>query len=181
MKIYTKTGDLGETGLFAGPRVAKDDARVESYGTVDELSSAIGVADAYTNDAESKSLLQQIQDDLFTVGAELATPDARKRNVAVLGRETVRLLELAIDRMELHLRPLENFILPGGSPAAAHVHLARSICRRAERRIVSLNRNVELSENVIPYFNRLSDFLFVLARYQNQVAGIDDKVWQPRS
>lgn len=180
MRIYTKTGDLGETGLFAGPRVPKDDARVETYGTVDELSSALGVADSHVSDSPTKIAIEQIQNDLFTVGAELATPAAKKGNVVLLGSDSVLQLEQEIDRMELSLPTLENFILPGGCVAASHIHLARSICRRAERRIVSLHRTNELSDQVIPYFNRLSDFLFVLARYQNQLAGIEDRAWIPR-
>ena len=181
MKIYTKTGDQGETGLFAGPRVPKDDSRVAAYGTVDELSSAVGIAAAYASDDWTKVLLQNVQSDLFTIGAELATPDPSKRNADAIPEASVTRLENAIDRMEENLSPLQNFILPGGCPSASHVHLARSTCRRAERQIVTLARNIELSENVLAYFNRLSDMLFVLARYQNHLNGVIDTPWLPNS
>ena len=181
MKIYTKTGDQGETGLFAGPRVPKDDPRVAAYGTVDELSSAVGIAAAYAADEWTKVLLQKVQSDLFTIGAELATPDPSKRTADVISAASITRLENAIDRMEANLSPLQNFILPGGCPSASHVHLARSTCRRAERQIVTLARNIELSENVLAYFNRLSDMLFVLARYQNHLNGIIDTPWLPNS
>ncbi len=178
MKIYTKTGDDGETGLFGGPRVFKDDPRVDAYGTVDELSSAIGIAKSYASDVPTTELLHEIQNELFSVGAELATPEVAKRKSAVSASSVTR-LEQSIDRMEEDLAPLEHFVLPGGCPAAAHVHLARAICRRAERRIVKLGRDAELTDNVLPFFNRLSDALFVLARYQNHLAGVDDTTWQP--
>ena len=181
MKIYTKTGDQGETGLFAGPRVPKDDPRVGAYGTVDELSSAVGIAAAYAADEWTRVLLQKVQSDLFTIGAELATPDPSKRNADVVSEASITRLENAIDRIEENLSPLQNFILPGGCPSASHVHLARSICRRAERQIVTLARNIELSENVLAYFNRLSDMLFVLARYQNHLNGVIDTPWLPNS
>jgi len=179
MKIYTKTGDQGETGLFGGPRVAKDDPRVAAYGTVDELSSTIGVAAAYVSDEPTTSLLQKVQSDLFIIGAELASPNEAKRNTDVISLASITFLEQAIDRMENALAPLANFILPGGCPPAAHLHFGRSVCRRTERHIVTLGRSVELSDQVLPYFNRLSDLLFVAARYQNHLTGTEDVPWMP--
>ncbi|MCA9213821.1 MAG: cob(I)yrinic acid a,c-diamide adenosyltransferase [Planctomycetales bacterium] len=178
MKIYTKTGDSGETGLFAGPRVRKDDPRVEAYGTVDELSSAIGVAESHMLDGDSKQLLCSIQSDLFSIGSELATPTRDKLSMAPISVDRVVALEVAIDKMEESLPPLKTFILPGGSSAAAHVHLARAVCRRAERLIVGLARDAQISDQILPYFNRLSDCLFVMARFQNQLAGTADVEWR---
>ena len=178
MKIYTKTGDQGETGLFGGPRVAKDDIRVAAYGTVDELSSAIGVVQSQVSDEPTSKLLQFAQGDLFVIGAELATPNVENRTTS-LSTGSIERLEDAIDRMESSLLPLKSFILPGGSTAAASAHMARSICRRAERCIVTLRREIELSEHVLPFLNRLSDTLFVVARYQNHLAGVRDIAWNP--
>jgi cob(I)alamin adenosyltransferase len=183
MKIYTKTGDAGETGLFGGPRVSKDDARVEAYGAVDELNAALGVARARGGDPELGALLGEAQACLFTVGAWLATPAAAVKARAALPPVDpgwAAALEAAIDRLEGELPPLHQFILPGGAPLAADLHLARAVCRRAERRAVSLHRVEAVAPEVLVYLNRLSDFLFVAARAANRRAGAEEVAWRPR-
>ncbi len=175
MKIYTKQGDEGETGLVGGSRIDKDDARIEAYGTVDELCATVGVARSSRLSAPIESELAEIQRDLFTLGAELASPNV---DVGVrIGEQHVKRLEESIDRWDASLPTLQNFILPGGTPSAGFLHLARVICRRAERRVVSLARVADLSPQVIPYLNRLSDLLFVLARLENQEAEVSDLLW----
>ncbi len=177
MKIYTKTGDRGETGLFGGPRVRKDDARIEAYGTVDELNAALGVVRAAGPTVEVDRELERVQNDLFDVGAELATPDPSAHGIQTVTLEQIERLERYIDSLELTLGPLTAFILPGGGPAAAHLHLARCICRRAERRTVALCGLAKVSDQVVIYLNRLSDLLFVMARVENQAANISDVQW----
>ena len=175
MKIYTKTGDDGETGLWGGQRVSKDSLRVQAYGTVDECNAALGVA-RLANDTVLDPLLAQVQSQLFVVGADLATP-AEAANIPRVSESEIAFLEAAIDQLEGMLTPLRQFILPGGSPAAAHLHLARVICRRAERCVVSLAHEEAINPQVLTYLNRLSDFLFVAARSANQHAGLDDVPW----
>ena len=176
MKIYTKTGDAGETGLFGGGRVPKDHVRVAAYGTVDELNSTVGAAIAQAPPEFELALLERIQRDLFTIGAELATPDPAKLPKSLPGppvREAaVTAVEQAIDRLEAGLPALQNFILPGGTPKAAWFHLARTVCRRAERGVVALAREAPASvpPAIGAYLNRLSDLLFVLARAANAAA-----------
>lgn len=181
MKIYTRTGDAGETGLFAGGRVPKDHPRVVAYGEVDELNAALGMAMALAPSDADHELLQTIQRDLFTIGSELATPDpaslARALTRPPVGETHVTALEEAIDRCEERLEPLRNFILPGGTPKAAAFHLARTVCRRAERAAVRLDHETAVSPHVLKYLNRLSDLLFVLARAANARAGIRDITW----
>lgn len=179
MKIYTKTGDMGSTGLFGGPRVSKDDDRIEAYGTVDELNAALGMARAAGLDSDVDSQLSQIQSELFSIGAELATPDPDAHGVRIIGQGHIARLEQTIDRHEASLEPLRHFILPAGSPAATQMHLARSICRRAERRVVTLVRRHEasVSEEVLIYLNRLSDLLFVLSRVANSRAEVQEVQW----
>jgi cob(I)alamin adenosyltransferase len=179
MKIYTKTGDDGETGLFAGPRVKKDDPRIEAYGTVDELNSVLGLVRSAKPPADIDRLLACVQNELFDLGAELATPDPKSRGTNLITQQNVESLEKAIDQFDANLPPLKTFILPGGTPAAAWLHLARTICRRAERRVVTLGDepNVSLSSLVVIYLNRLSDLLFVLARAANQAAKVEDVKW----
>lgn len=181
MKIYTKTGDQGQTGLFGGPRVAKDHARIEAYGTVDELNAALGVARCQTPPDEMGRLLTRIQNELFDLGAELATPDASQRDMVKISQSHIEAQEAAIDQFESSLPPLKQFILPGGTPLAAHLHLARTICRRAERRLVTLVASdlTEHSPLTLVYLNRLSDLLFVLARAANAAAGETDMPWRP--
>lgn len=176
MKIYTKTGDAGETGLFGGGRVPKDDPRVRAYGEVDELNAAIGFAAALEPRTFESALLQTIQRDLFTIGAELATPDAEKQTKA-LGASEVGALEDVIDNHEAKLKPLKNFILPGGTPKAAAFHVARTVCRRAERSVVALSHQQPVNPAIVQYLNRLSDLLFVMARAVNAQAGEPDITW----
>lgn len=176
MKIYTKTGDAGETGLFGGGRVPKDDPRVQAYGDVDETNAAIGFAAALEPIVFESEALQAIQRDLFAIGAELATPDAAKLR-AKLEANRVSALEQLIDKYESALAPLKNFILPGGTPKAAAFHLARTTCRRAERSVVTLARDEQINAVIIHYLNRLSDLLFMLARGANKLAGRPDVTW----
>jgi len=183
MKIYTRTGDSGSTGLFGGPRVAKDDARIEAYGTVDELNAAIGVARSVGIAAQLDHQLETIQSDLFSLGAELATPEPDKHQLRILGATQIKRLEAWIDGHEQTLPELKNFILPSGTPAACSIHLARAVCRRAERRLVTLAATIEpsapgLSNDLIVYLNRLSDLLFVMARALNHQSGAAETVWR---
>ena len=179
MKIYTRTGDAGSTGLFGGPRVAKDDDRIEAYGTVDELNACLGTARTAGVSEIVDSQLEQIQNELFSIGAELATPDPDQNDVRIIDIQHVSQLEQWIDEHEEQLEPLKNFILPAGTTSATHLHVARAICRRAERRVVTLVRRHEasVSEELIVYLNRLSDFLFVLSRVVNHEANVDDVAW----
>lgn len=179
MSIYTKTGDDGRTGLLAGGRVGKDDPRIEAYGTVDELNALLGVARASGVDHVADSLLARVQDELFVVGSALADPNPGGRFHNVVGPEYADRLERDIDTLEADLAPLTQFILPGGSTGAAQLHLARTVCRRAERRVVALQREhgQAVPEPLIVYLNRLSDFLFVLARAVNHRAGVRDIPW----
>lgn len=180
MKIYTKTGDAGETGLFAGPRVRKDDARIQAYGDVDELNSVLGMVRATAPAIGIEEVLVGLQNELFCVGAELATPDPAAHGTQVIGPAHVTGLESLIDRFEDRLEPLKQFILPAGTPSAAALHFARAVCRRAERSVVTLaNKDgEEVSDNLLRYLNRLSDLLFVLSRAANSFAGKPDEVWQ---
>lgn len=187
MKIYTKSGDLGETGLFGGSRVPKDHPRIAAYGTLDELNAALGLARAEIARADGlppasrdrlDSLLGQVQNRLFDLGAELASPSAESKGMQVLGEPHVELLEAAIDDFEGRLEPLNRFILPGGAAAAAQLHVARCVCRRAERRIVALAAGEPVRDLPVKYVNRLSDLLFVLARTVNHEAGVGDTPWE---
>jgi cob(I)alamin adenosyltransferase len=181
VKIYTKTGDAGETGLFGGPRVRKSDPRVEAYGEVDELNAAIGAARALVEDPEIDRHLVRIQDELFCVGAELATPHEAKARSAIPRVEApwAARLEAAIDRWDQELAPLRQFVLPGGTRTAAALHLARCVCRRAERRVVALAGEAEVAPEALAYLNRLSDFLFVAARVANHRARRPEATWDP--
>ncbi len=180
MKIYTKTGDRGETSLYGGQRVPKDALRIEAYGTVDELNSLLGVAEAESTDPDLRQILVGIQNRLFDVGADLASPDTGKSGkIRRIGDSDVRALEQIIDSVDETLTPLSSFILPGGSPVAARLHLARAVCRRAERAVVRLAHNETITPAVIVFLNRLSDLLFVLARQANHKAGIDEVHWKP--
>jgi cob(I)alamin adenosyltransferase len=182
MKIYTKTGDGGETSLFGGGRVPKDDARVEAYGAVDELNAAIGLARALQPAPEIDVDLSRIQAELFAVGAELATPHDARAHGSIPGVrvEWAEALEQRMDRWDEQLPPLTAFVLPGGSPVAAALHVARATCRRAERRAVALSHLTHIDPTVVVYLNRLSDFLFEAARADNQRAGVAETLWQPR-
>jgi cob(I)alamin adenosyltransferase len=175
MKIYTRTGDDGTTGLFSGERVSKTHARVEVYGTVDEMNSVLGVARSTGPQPAVASLLENVQRQLFKLGADLATPGHRAR-VARIGEADIEWLEAEIDRMTAGLPPLTHFILPGGTPPAAQIHVARTICRRCERDLVRLQLE---SPDTLIYLNRLSDFLFTLARFENWLGGVSELEWQP--
>lgn len=196
MKIYTRTGDNGTTAIFGGPRVAKDDHRIEAYGTVDELNAVLGCVRAELETAlvppasaeETASLTEldrrvvQVQHELFSIGAELATPNPDDFELRVIGKPHIDRLEGWIDDSESRLPTLKQFILPGGSGVAGQMHLARAVCRRAERRVITLADAVEteapISINVIIYLNRLSDWLFVVSRDVNRILGRDDQPWE---
>lgn len=190
MKIYTRTGDKGETSLFGGKRISKDDLRIEAYGTVDELNSIIGVArsfisapgasNANSETAKIDAVLGEIQDWLFILGADLAAPtDVKSEATKRITSEICGTLEKMIDGIEEKLPPIKSFILPGGSKCASLLHHARTVCRRAERRVVSMHE--EASSQTIIFLNRLSDLLFVLARYANKLERIEDVPWNPRN
>ncbi|NWF50068.1 MAG: cob(I)yrinic acid a,c-diamide adenosyltransferase [Ignavibacteriaceae bacterium] len=184
MKIYTKTGDKGETGLFGGQRVSKNNIRIEAYGTVDELNSFIGYAITEITDIEVKRILLRIQDQLFIVGSDLATPNSPRNERLKIERTPLSFseeIENAIDQFELKLEPLNQFILPGGSKSASLLQICRTITRRAERRVVELNSVVNIGENILIFLNRLSDLFFVLSRYENKVAGVPDIKWNSKS
>ena len=169
MKIYTKAGDKGDTKLFDGTQVRKDDPRVDAYGEVDELNATLGAAAAFLEDPELKSILYDVQRDLFSIGAALADPRHKgSKEKSRLNPARVTVLEQSIDRFETELPALRQFILAGGSPAGALLHVARTVCRRAERRVVAIKDSADVDPVVVEYMNRLSDFLFVLARLVNQ-------------
>lgn len=181
MKIYTKTGDHGETKTFGGELVSKNSLRVHAYGNVDELNSVLGLAILYCHDVSIKNFLEQIQHELFSLGADLATP-ASKTNLRQ-STETnwtfyTENIEKTIDYWDAQLLPLKNFILPGGSQSSAFLHVARTVCRRAERSIVELSQHEKLNETIIPYINRLSDLLFIFARAENHVQNFPDILWK---
>ncbi len=180
MKIYTRTGDEGETSLFGGKRVPKDSLRIRAYGTVDELNAVIGMAIASSDNEKLIAVLQRLQGELFMVGADLATPHGVKETKTVrVQRLHITRLEQEIDLHEEELEPLKYFILPGGAPDAAALHFARTVCRRAERTTFELSRQEDINNLVIVYLNRLSDLLFVLARIANKRSGRREIPWQP--
>ena len=182
-KIYTKTGDQGKTSLIGGTKVFKSDLRIESYGTVDELNSYTGLICDLLQDELSIKMLREIQDRLFTIGSALACdPDKDSlMKIPDLHSEDVKLLENEIDRMDLELEPMKAFILPGGHPTVAHIHIARCVCRRAERCSVRLKQtDSEMEGLIIIYLNRLSDYLFVLSRYAAHILQIKEIPWSPR-
>lgn len=180
MKIYTKAGDDGTTGLLGMGRVAKDDPRIAAYGTVDELNATLGIVRASALGGQFDPLVARLQDELFIIGSALADPDPTGRFHLAVGPELAEAIEADIDRLELQLAPLTQFILPGGTLAAAQTHLARTICRRAERMVVALgHRNGQhVPTELVAYLNRLSDLLFVLARAINAEAGVADVPWR---
>lgn len=176
-RIYTRTGDNGTTGLIGGDRVSKDSLRIEAYGTVDELNSFIGLALAHGAHQEISAYLFRIQNELFDVGAELALAETVK--TPRIQPDHVLKIEEQIDALSDKLPPLTQFILPGGSKAASYLHVARTVCRRAERQVVSLHSESNINPEIIHYLNRLSDYLFVAARYQNHREQIPDVIWTP--
>jgi cob(I)alamin adenosyltransferase len=181
MKIYTKTGDAGQTGLFGGGRVSKDDPRVEAYGDVDELNAVLGLVRAAEMMPRIDEVIVPIQRDLFSIGALLSTPDLNKMHdhlaKAQVDEGRIAELEHSIDACERELEPLRAFIVPGGTPKAAALHVARTVCRRAERRVIHLQQKVEIPQIVVVYLNRLSDLLFTLARVANTRAGAGEVTW----
>lgn len=183
MKIYTRRGDGGETDLFGSGRVPKDHLRVEAYGAVDELNAVLGACAAASDDADLRASVEALQRALFALGAYLATPEARHREAMGMHEPSdaaIAALEARIDALESELAPLERFVLPGGSAAAAAFHVARTVCRRAERIAVALDRVEPLAPSAIRYLNRLSDLLFVMARVANRRAGVPDVEWEGR-
>lgn len=186
MKIYTKTGDRGETSLFGGTRISKASARVESYGTIDELNAFIGVAKSEISYEEVLHQLKKIQFDLFTVGSEAATPadklflaNGQPRLPLTITEKEIEELENWMDKMDEQLEPLQFFILPGGGRSAVQLHVARTVCRRAERSLIFLNETEEIRPELIKYLNRLSDYLFVLARFISKLNGEKEEYWKP--
>ena len=186
MKIYTKTGDKGETALYGGTRVSKASARVESYGTIDELNSFIGVAKSEVKDEKVLNQLKKIQFDLFTLGSESATPtdkltlaNGKSRLALMITDKEIEELENWMDDFEKELAPLQYFILPGGGRSATSLHVCRTVCRRAERSLVFLNESEEVRPELIKYLNRLSDYLFVLARYVSKLNNETEEYWNP--
>ncbi len=180
MKIYTKKGDKGQTSLIGGDRVSKHHIRIEAYGTVDELNSYIGILRSFTNDNFNKPILSEIQDRLFTLGSLLASSPTSKMIVPDLHLKDIELLENAMDKMNEELPPLRAFILPAGSLEISHCHVARCICRRAERLVVNLNDIEKVNEEIIQYLNRLSDYLFVLGRYTAFIQKVSEVEWKAR-
>jgi cob(I)alamin adenosyltransferase len=176
-RIYTRTGDKGETGLVGGARVPKDSVRVEAYGNVDELNSTLGIVRAFLKDRELDSLLAELQSDLFTVGADLASTSNAQRNLPRISKEKIASMERTIDKFEAELHPLKSFILPGGGIVGSLLHNARTVARRAERRIVTLSKMETISEDMVPYMNRLSDLLFVMARVANHRENKGETEW----
>ena len=178
MKIYTKTGDNGETSLFGGKRVPKDHLRIEAYGTIDELNFLIGVCRTLSLPREVDVILIETQNDLFVLGAELASPDTSSEKIPRIQPDAISRIERHIDAIVPQLTPLTNFILPGGHPAAAMIHLARTVCRRGERCAVELSHHDQISPQVIIYLNRLSDLLFIVARWVNASNNSPEIEWK---
>lgn len=177
MKIYTKTGDKGLTSLFGGQRVYKSHSRIDAYGTVDELNSVLGMARTAQPDQTIETLLERLQNELFVLGADLATPAGGKRKIQRIGQSHIQQLEQDIDTLETSLPALRTFILPGGTPCAATLHLARTVCRRAERSCFICGQSEIISSEALVYLNRLSDLLFVMARFQNHASNVEDTPW----
>lgn len=180
-KIYTKTGDDGTTGTFGGERRRKHDPRIEAYGTVDELNAVLGQIRDATDDASTRAFLLEIQSELFTIGSYLATPGGKADHLPPLPVGLSADMERHIDRMEAELPPLKNFILPGGHPTVSLIHVGRTVARRAERRVTELNELESVQPEILRVFNRLSDYLFVLARWVGKELGIEEIAWRPRA
>jgi cob(I)alamin adenosyltransferase len=181
MKIYTKTGDSGDTSLFGGKRVPKNTLRIDTYGTVDELNAQLGVVRALKPHPNVDELLDQIQNQLFVLGADLAAPfDSAPSNFKRIQQKEIQFLEESIDSLDAQLEPLKSFILPGGSLVSAQLHAARTVCRRAERLADALGRKEEIGKFPLIYLNRLADLLFVAARYVNKLAGMEEAKWNAR-
>ena len=180
MKIYTRTGDEGTTSLFGGTRVSKDDIRIEAYGTVDELNSFIGLLNDSFVEATQNYFLSEVQKRLFDIGSSLAADPSKFALASDIRDSDIQMLENAMDTMDQLLDPLKNFILPGGDIAVSQAHICRTVCRRAERRVISLGRVAEVESAIVVYLNRLSDYFFVLARYIAHSKGVNEVHWHPR-
>jgi cob(I)alamin adenosyltransferase len=180
MKIYTKAGDKGMTSIYGGKPLSKDDIRIESYGTVDELNSWLGILVSNSEDEKEKQLLLKIQSELFSIGSILASTADKHESMPQVNQNDVEALESAIDFMQTALPPLKSFILPGGNHRSSFCHLSRTVCRRAERRIVSFSNVEQVPDLIIVYMNRLSDYLFVLSRYWSMKDGLEDIPWIPK-
>jgi cob(I)alamin adenosyltransferase len=182
MRIYTKTGDRGETSLFGGTRVGKDNLRVDAYGTLDELNALLGLARSIAADSQLAPLLERLQSELFTAGSELACSEGKAHHLGIelIATADIQNLETTIDSLEAELVPLAEFILPGGCPLAAALHHARTVCRRAERATVALSRTESISNELLVYLNRLGDLLFVTARYANHETKVREPTWKKR-
>ena len=179
-KVYTKTGDKGITSLIGGTRVKKSDIRINSYGTVDELNSFIGLLVTYIEEQETIDLLTEMQNVLFNIGCNLAMGDNFKKELkeSVVTNKLIENVEKAIDRMQAAIPELKSFVIPGGSRSASIAHVCRTVCRRAERLIIALDESSEVDRNLMAYVNRLSDYFFVLSRYLNNIEKVDEKIWQ---
>lgn len=180
MKIYTKTGDAGTTSLFGGKRLGKDDLRIETYGTIDELNSFVGLLNAYLYDDKLKNILFNVQNRLFDMGSALACDPEKPLLTLDIQESDIVLLEDEMDNMEQALEPLRNFILPGGSPAVSYAHICRTVCRRAERRVISLSRESQVDSMIVKYLNRLSDYFFILGRFIAKESGVSEILWVSR-
>lgn len=180
MKIYTKTGDTGQTSLYGGKRLSKADLRVEAYGTLDELNSWLGLIKDEIHGTHIKDLLKEIQDRIFTISSHIASDPEKEMPLPDIFEQDISLLETEIDKMTEHLEPLKFFILPGGHRKVSEIHIVRTVCRRAERMIVSLSEQSQVESIIITYLNRLSDFLFVLARFISKELEVEENKWIPR-
>lgn len=178
MKIYTKTGDKGDTGIIGGKRLSKDSLRIAAFGDVDELNAWLGVCRTSKSSDILEKILHQLQRELFNLGADLSTPLEENYAISRITKEHIAQLEKYIDNLDEQLEPLKNFILPGGSVQASYLHLARTVCRRAERSVVKLASQEKINENIVPYLNRLSDLLFVMARFANSRENIEEEKWK---
>jgi len=183
LKIYTRTGDKGETGLFGAGRVSKASSRIDAYGDIDETNSHIGLVRSFAKDKKITKILQSIQEDLFVLGSDLATPleSPARKNIRTITGQDVKRLENIIDEIEEKNKPLRNFVIPAGSNTASLLHVARTICRRAERKVVALKEKERINEQCLIYLNRLADLLFVLARFANKLSKIKDVEWNSKS
>jgi len=179
MKIYTKTGDAGETSLFGGKRLPKDHIRIDAYGNVDELNAHIGMVRDLISDNVQKSFLTEIQKTLFVLGSYLAKDPDKDMKLPALDEDQITIIESNIDAIDASLEPLKHFILPGGHPVASHCQIARCVCRRAERSVVALSHNEEVPDYILRYLNRLSDYLFILCRFITKEMGVEDIKWMP--
>lgn len=178
MKIYTKTGDQGDTGIMGGKRLRKNSLRIAAFGDVDELNALLGICRTSKISPELEEILHQLQKELFYLGADLSTPLEENYAISRITKEQINGLEKHIDNLDGQLEPLKNFILPGGSVEASYLHLARTVCRRAERLVVNLASQEKINENIVPYLNRLSDLLFVMARFANKKEGVEEEKWK---